>query len=340
MDKCFIKINYKQVEKKNIIREKISRIDNFESLRKKIIEKSAKAGNEVAQYAVKNNDKFVLELVDKFAGIDSVFDDKTLDFLRGKIAESETTLVSAHITKVDKYPTWKPPQILEIFKGTLDKASKETIEEIEKDLVLENLENGNRVYIKEKKEETNLNEDIAKECHIHIFCNHCQRGNFFGFRYICAECNNYNLCEECYSNNIYTHDKEHTFIRIKKPLEPIDLDLNTYSCIFSPNRIYEKRELDVFDLNVEIINNGISDLNGCFISPVRFGKNCLGCSKTTINQEVKTGQKVKIKLSVIFFDDFMDEKQEINQYVGYFRLMTDKSIPFGDTLYVQLDIKN
>ena len=36
----------------------------------------------------------------------------------------------------------------------------------------------------------------------------------------------------------------------------------------------------------------------------------------------------------------MDEKQEINQYVGYFRLMTDKSIPFGDTLYVQLDIKN
>ena len=35
MDKCFIKINYKQVEKKNIIREKISKIDNFESLRKK-----------------------------------------------------------------------------------------------------------------------------------------------------------------------------------------------------------------------------------------------------------------------------------------------------------------
>jgi hypothetical protein len=191
-----------------------------------------------------------------------------------------------------------------------------------------------------EKEENDINEDTAKECHIHIFCNQCQRGNFFGFRYMCAECNNYNLCEECYSNNIYTHDKDHTFIRIKKPFEPEDTNINIYNCIFTPNRIYEKRELDVFDLNVEIVNNGTVDLNGCFISPIRFGKNCLGCTRETINEEVKTGEKVKIKLGIIFYDDFNDDFPPLNQYIGYFRLMTDKGIPFGDILYVQLDIKN
>ena len=341
MDKCFIRVIYKQVEKKNILKENFSKIDNYESLRKKVIKKSAQAGYEVAPYAVKDNDKFVLELADKMAGIDSVFDDKTLDFLRGKITESEATPVVLHITKVKEYPIWKPPQILEIFKRSLDKASKETIEEIKNDLVLENLENGNRVYIKEKKEEKDVNEDTVKECHIHVFCNHCQRGNFFGFRYMCAECNNYNLCEECYSNDIYTHDKEHTFIRIKKPLEIEDIDFNDYSCIFTPNRIYEKRELDFFKLDVEIVNNGINDLYGCFISPIRFGKNCLGCEKKTINEVVKTGQKTKIELNVIFFDDFNDDNSDLlDQYIGYFRLMTAKGIPFGDILYVQLDIKN
>ena len=340
MDKFYIRIIYKQFEKNIVVKEKFSKIGNYESLRKKIIDKTAKMGENIAKKGVTNEDKFVLQLAEKLAGIESVFDDKTLDFLRGKITESEATSVTLHITKVDKYPIWKPPQILEIFKRSLDKASQETIEEIKKDLVLENLENGNRVYIKEKKEEKEINEDTVKECHIHIFCNHCQRGNFFGFRYMCAECNNYNLCEECYSNDIYTHDKDHTFIRIKKPLETEDIELNNYSCIFSPNRMYEKRELNVFDLNVEIVNNGTSDLNGCFISPIRFGKNCLGCTKETINEEVKTGEKVKFKIGIIFFDDFNDDYQPFDQYIGYFRLMTNKGIPFGDILYVQLDIKN
>ena len=340
MDKCYIRIIYKQFEKNNIVKEKFSKIETYEALRKKIIEKTENKGGEIASKGVKNDDKFVLQLAEKFAGIESVFDDKTLDFLRGKIMENQTTAVLLYITKVDNYPIWKPPQILEIFKRSLDKASKETIEEIKNDLVLENLENGNRVYIKEKKEENDINEDTAKECHIHIFCNQCQRGNFFGFRYMCAECNNYNLCEECYSNNIYTHDKDHTFIRIKKPFEPEDTNLKIYNCIFTPNRIYEKRELDVFDLNVEIVNNGTVDLNGCFISPIQFGKNCLGCTRETINEEVKTGEKVKIKLGIIFYDDFNDDFPPLNQYIGYFRLMTDKGIPFGDILYVQLDIKN
>ena len=340
MDKITFKIMYKQFEKRNVLSLKFSKIENYDSLRKKIIDKTAQMGKEITSIGVTNKDKFVLQLAEKFPNIESVFDNKTLDFLRGKVMESQPQHVIAYITKVDKLPEWREPQTLKIFKDTLDKASKEAIEEIKKDLILENLENGNRVYIKEKKEEKEICEDTARECHIHIFCNNCQRGNFFGFRYMCAECNNYNLCEECYSNEIYTHNKEHTFIRIKKPLEPEETEINNYSCIFSPNRIYQKGNLDVFELKVNIINNGIVDLKDCFISPIRFGKNYLSCTKKTISEEVKPGEKTTIDLGITFYEDNEQNFQYLEQYTGYFRLMTEKGIPFGDILYVQLDIKN
>ena len=340
MDKCAFRIIYKQFEKKNVVKEKFSKIENFESLRKKIIDKTAKMDKDIVANGVTNKDKFILQLADKLPNIESVFNDKTLDFLRGKVLESQTQQVVAYITKVDKYPEWSEPQTLKIFKDSLDKASKETIEEIKKDLILENLENGNRVYIKEKKEEKEICDDTVRECHIHIFCNHCQRGNFFGFRYMCAECNNYNLCEECYSNEIYTHNKEHTFIRIKKPLEPEDTEINNYSSIFSPNRIYEKRELDVFQLKVNIINNGIVDLKGCFISPIRFGKKYLSCSKEVISEEFKPGEKKSIEMNITFYEENEEHFQYLDQYIGYYRLMTEKGIPFGDILYIQLDIKD
>ena len=341
MENCTFRTLYKQFEGKIIYKVKFSKIENFESLKKKIIEKTAKMDNAIAKSGIKEGDKFILQLEEKFSGIESVFDDKTLNFLLSKLADFQGNQVTAYITKVKELPKWSPPRVVEILKESLDKESKETIEEIKKDLVLENLENGNRVYIKEKKEEKEICNDTIKECHIHIFCNHCHRGNFFGFRYMCAECNNYNLCEECYSNEIYTHNKEHTFIRIKKPLDVEDIEINNYSCIFSPNRKYEKRELDVFDLSVDIINNGLVDLKGCFITPIRFGKNYLICTKKTITDEVKPGQKTKIEIGITLYDEFIDDNSQLlDQYIGYFRLMTDKGIPFGDVLYVQLDIKN
>jgi hypothetical protein len=232
--KCDIKILYKPFASKTIFKDNLFKIENFAALTTKIITKTKKYEDEITN-GVKEGDKFILKLEEKISGIDSIFDDRTLEFLRSKISEDQIQFLTADIIKVDKYPEWKPPQIFKIFNESLEKESKKVLEGIKKDLILEELENGNRVYLKEKKEENELSEDNFRECHICIFCNNCQRGNFFGFRYVCAECNNYNLCEQCYSNEIYTHDKEHVFIRIKNP---IHVDLNNYSSIFSPNRKY------------------------------------------------------------------------------------------------------
>ena len=334
-NKCDIKILYKPFASKTILKDNLFKIENFAALTTKIITKTKKYEDEITN-GVKEGDKFILKLEEKISGIDSIFDDRTLEFLRSKISEDQIQFLTADIIKVDKYPEWKPPQIFKIFNESLEKESKKVLEGIKKDLILEELENGNRVYLKEKKEENELSEDNFRECHICIFCNNCQRGNFFGFRYVCAECNNYNLCEQCYSNEIYTHDKEHVFIRIKNP---IHVDLNNYSSIFSPNRKYELRKLEIFDIKIDIINNGINDLKNCFISPIRFGKEYLGCVRKTITDDVKAGEKTSVEVCITFDEDYLDD-QKLKQYKGYYRLMTEHGIPFGDVLYLELDIKD
>ena len=73
----------------------------------------------------------------------------------------------------------------------------------------------------------------------------------------------------------------------------------------------------------------------CFLSPIRFGKNYFGCLKTTITDECKNGEKIKLNV-FMKFDDSDDIK---DSYEGYFRLMTKEGLPFGDILYVQVMIE-
>lgn len=314
-----------------VYNEKIKQINSYEELRKKVVEKSNKSKNkEMRNAAVQSEDKFVLELEDKDFGIASIYDDRTLESVCNKMIEDKKEYIKVYIVKVDKYPEYKPPQIFKRLEDSLANASKEVIESIKKDLTQEELEKGWRTFIKEEKDKREVNDEIIKDMHTSIFCNNCQNGNFIGLRYVCAECNNFNLCEICYSNKLHTHCEEHTFIRIKNP---IDLEINKYSCIFKPNKKIVNHNYEAFDLEVEVINNGIEDLQGCFISPIRFGKNYLGCNKTTITDKIETGEKTKIKTLVYFEDD--NEKY----YEGYFRLMTYDGIPFGDIFYLQVHIQ-
>ena len=82
------------------------------------------------------------------------------------------------------------------------------------------------------------------------------------------------------------------------------------------------------------------DLKGCFISPIRFGKKYLSCSKEVISEEFKPGEKKSIEMNITFYEENEEHFQYLDQYIGYYRLMTEKGIPFGDILYIQLDIKD
>lgn len=335
---CEIIVVYQQVAKSMILRENLFAIKNYNTLRENIINKSSKHKGEVKKIAVKNDDMFILELEEKLPGITCVFNEDTFVFLQSKAQENNIPKIKLLIIKVDKYPTWKPPQILKILEKTLKSVSDEVIKEIKADLTQVYLDNGGRVFMKERKEEKEMSNETYNDCHVGVYCNNCHNGNFFGLRYICAECNNYNLCESCYSTEIYTHCKEHTFIRVK---DPIVMNINKYNCIFTPNRKEEIRDFAPFDIEFDVINNGTFDLDGCFISPIRFGKHYLGCIKKTITDNSGKGERTKIKTLITFEDDITDNNfQPLEQYEGYYRLMTKQGIPFGDIFYLQVNIKN
>ena len=50
------------------------------------------------------------------------------------------------ITKVDKYPEWKQPQLIKILDNVLNDAANETIEKLKEDLTQEYLEKGYRNF--------------------------------------------------------------------------------------------------------------------------------------------------------------------------------------------------
>ena len=80
------------------------------------------------------------------------------------------------------------------------------------------------------------------------------------------------------------------------------------------------------------MNNGENDLQGCFLSPIRFGKKYLGCIKATILEHTKRGEIATLKDVLIKFED-EDESEREDEYEGYFRLMTKQGIPFGNNSY-------
>ena len=349
-NKIKIKAYYKQVPGVVIINEDISKLKNYNELRDLIIKKSndSKQRLEVKKIAVQKDDKFIIELEEKISGLESIYNEKTFSFFLNKVLEIKSKSIKVFIVKVDKYPEWKPPQVYKILESTLKNASNEIIDSVKKDLTQEDLENGGRIYIKEKKETKDIDDLIYKEVHVNVFCNNCQTGNFFGLRYMCAECNNFNLCENCYSNEIHNHCQDHTFIRIKEPINNEmekrvkNIEISEYNCLFASNRQIVYKPYEPFELDVEIINNGMNDLSWCFISPIRFGKKYLGCGKTSVTDTVNNGGKFKMVTLIKFEDEVGNDGffEPLKEYEGYFRLMTPEGVPFGDILYLKVIIQD
>ena len=182
----------------------------------------------------------------------------------------------------------------------------------------------------------NLKEEMFDELHVNVICNNCLSSNFSGSRYICSECNNYNLCEDCKDHAVINHNPEHTFILLNYQ---VLVDIQKYNSIFAPNKLLLKNKYEPFEVKVEIVNNGSTSLQGCFISQIRFGKKYLGCLKTTITTKCDTGDKVELDLLLKFEDDDEEEIEVLDSYEGYFRLMTEEGIPFGDILHIKLLIE-
>ena len=304
----------------------------YELIKGKIFEKIKNKQN----VDLSPHDKIILKLDQYQIGeLTSVWDSDTYSYLYASIKQNNPKKLKLIICKVKEYPKWNPPVFGTILKESLNLTWKSTKKEILEELSEKYLNNGKRVFIQEKKEkDQNLRDALFYEYHINIICNNCFNPNFSGARYICCECDNYNLCEYCQKNARINHKPEHTFIKLN---EPVYADIQKYNCIFSPNKKLIKKNFEPFEIDIDIINNGENNLKGCFISPIRFGKKYLGCLKKTITEECKRGDKICLEVTMKFDDD-LDEDSLENVYEGYFRLMTENGIPFGDIFYIKVII--
>jgi hypothetical protein len=245
----------------------------YDSLLTKILKGSE--NDKFKKVKVSKNDKFILKLVNhNINDLDSFWNSETYDFFLSKIKKDLPSKIKIHIEKVKKYPAWNPPQFYTILKNSLNSAWDATKKDLEEQLTENYLIEGKKIFIQEAKEKIeNFKEKFFHEIHANIVCNNCLNSNFQGTRYICGECDNYNLCQFCYKcleNKKFRHNPDHFFIKMNIP---VILDIQKYNCIFTPNKIFlRKKDKQLFDLKINIVNIGENDLLECFLSPVRFGQ--------------------------------------------------------------------
>ena len=60
--------------------------------------------------------------------------------------------------------------------------------------------------------------------------------------------------------------------------------------------------------------------------------------KKVITEDIKTDEKKRMKLTIVFQEEDEDDDDESPQdvYEGYFRIFTEEGVPFGDILYLQV----
>ena len=331
---CLIRIYYEELPKKNVLGKAIDLFsyNNYDEIKKNIFKQSEKSTYKDVR--LKEKDLFILQFEDfELAELNSIWDEETFKYLYSHLKENPLEKLKLIIKKVKKYPDFTPSEYETLLKDALESGWKSTKKDIEEDLKENYLNDGKRLFLQEKKEnDANIKDETLNELNINVICNNCLSSNFSGARYICAECNNFNLCEFCQEKARLVHNKEHTFIRLN---EPVYDNIEKYNCIFSPNKMLLNKKYEPFEIDIDIMNNGDEDLQECFLSPIRFGKNYFECLKTTITDECENGQKISLNVFMKF-----DDSEEIkDSYEGYFRLITKEGLPFGDVLYIKVIIE-
>jgi hypothetical protein len=89
----------------------------------------------------------------------------------------------------------------------------------DKGKIIQALNDSKNIQIEILNELKLLNQKIVtqqtKNIHIGVSCNGCMKTNIYGIRYKCVFCRDFDLCEECDVNLAFTHDPNHSFIKIK-----------------------------------------------------------------------------------------------------------------------------
>ena len=237
-----------------------------------------------------------------------------------------------YIKKTKRPFKFKKKENREYLKEALDSSWQPIYNNIIQEVGFSKLGESQVKYTKLKEELKKNEEKINKEIHENIVCNNCFTKDFKGKRFVCAECKNYNLCQECekkyYQNRI--HQREHTLIQLNKALN--EKDNIKYSNIIGNKNQEFKNVPSPFQTIISVVNNGEEDLKNCYILPVRFGDEYLSCIPKKITESVERNNKIKIGLVIRVPND------NKGYFEGYFRMFSPNGLPFGDVLYIKMEI--
>ena len=218
----------------------------------------------------------------------------------------------------------------EILEKTLETQLNNLKENLKNMLNEEQLQKLAQIY--EAKNENKENEKIT---HNNIICNNCYSQNIQGLRFVCAECENFNLCENCEKNNV--HFPNHVLIQYNTTV--IDKDYYLYQNIIKDNEQILTVNLsevqnEKINLDVTICNNGLKPFSKCFFSPISFGNNALFGKKINFKEDddnINPGDKKNIMITL------NNIKKEGNYYSKW-RMFTPEGLPFGKVLYLNIRI--
>ena len=305
---------------------------NYKDFNQKIIDGSSTPAFKSKFGKLRNDTKFILEFDEKSPappGLEKgIWNKDTYDYFLEKISSKKNQKYRLHFKTVNEFPEFKRKKPVEILQESLEKTWKILEEKIKKDLPLSVLEQG-KIKFDDVQNNINSNEKKFNERHENVICNGCYKKNFTGIRYICSECRNYNLCQECQKNfmNHQIHSREHTLIRVNKPIN--DENLINYNNLFGNNNKIIQTDGTSFKFDLSVVNTGENKLKNCYLAPVRFGDEYLSCLPKKIEEEMNRNDKCELEIVISI------NLEERGVYEGYFRMFTPKGLPFGDLLKVK-----
>jgi hypothetical protein len=183
---------------------------------------------------IENNDKTLI-LDDPVEVFESNFSDKFDNQVLNNLISKKKPKKKRNC-KEKKYTT------AQIVSETLEQSEvvlnlEKKIEALKK--TVENLSSSvQKLKTNEKEKQAKKLQPFVNTIHNNFYCDNCGKENFQGKRFICLECDDFDLCENCESKEVHIHNMVRTFTEISHK-ESNDYKI-LYDSKFSKKPIYKK----------------------------------------------------------------------------------------------------
>ena len=333
------KVSLGKESKKVVFNDNLENLDKFQDIIDRIFKHTQNKAFILNKQNLVKNENYKLTFIEEKCSFipievkDGLFDEESFTFFKSKVmAHGKDIKYKLYIEKVNELPKFHKKDNEEILENNLKKYWDITLNDITSELNLRKLEASKGTFEKLKEEQRKKEEILKNVKHKNIICSNCFEKDFNGKRFICSECNNYNLCQKCENilNEKEIHQREHVLIQINKNLND---DFLKYNNVIGNYRKEFQNVDDTFELEFTVINNGENDLQNCFILPIRYGEEYLTCDAKKITDSIKKGKSAKINLDIKIL-------KKIGYLEGYFRMLTPAGLPFGSIIYIKVINEN